>query len=95
MKARTEGEVAAKPLGDLSPFSPSAHISFRGITGRVRLLICFRHLVYHFLAYLSYKASFVPTGERVEKQQFSIFLSYGAGNILVHNVGYEILWQTS
>ena len=31
MKARTEGEVAAKPLGDLSPFSPSARISFKAI----------------------------------------------------------------
>ena len=31
MKARTEGEAAAKPLGDLSPFSPSAHISFKTI----------------------------------------------------------------
>ncbi len=35
MKARTEGEVAAKPLGDLSPFSPSARISFKAIVGRV------------------------------------------------------------
>jgi len=33
MKARTEGEVAAKPLGDLSPFSPSARISFATIVG--------------------------------------------------------------
>ena len=33
MKARTEGEVAAKPPGDLSPFSPSARISFKAITG--------------------------------------------------------------
>ena len=67
MKARTEGEVAAKPLGDLSPFSPSARISFRGITGRVCLLICFRHLVYYFLAYLPHKATFVPTVEVVKK----------------------------
>lgn len=68
MKARTEGEVAAKPLGDLSPFSPSARISFKAIVGRVRLLICFRHLVYYFLTYLSYKATFVPTVEIVKKK---------------------------
>ena len=67
MKARTEGEVAAKPLGDLSPFSPSAHISFKAIVGRVCLLICFRHLVYHFLAYLPNKATFVPTIKVVKK----------------------------
>ena len=68
MKARTEGEVAAKPLGDLSPFSPSSHISFMAIVGRVRLLICFRHLVYHFFAYLPHKATFVPTVEVVKEQ---------------------------
>ena len=68
MKARTEGEVAAKPLGDLSPFSPSARISFKAILERVRLLICFRHLVYHFFAYLPHKASFVPTVEVVKKK---------------------------
>ena len=95
MKARTEGEVAAKPLGDLSPFSPSASISFKAIVGRVRLLICFRHLVYHFFAYFAYKAAFVPTVEVIKEQQFLIFLSYGAGNVVVHNVGYEILRQTS
>ena len=95
MKARTEGEVAAKPLGDLSPFSPSARISFKAIVGRIRLLICFRHLVYHFFAYFAYKATFIPAVEVVEKKKFSIFLAYGAGNILVHNVGYEILRQTS
>ena len=67
MKARTEGEVAAKPLGDLSLFSPSARISFESIVGRVRLLICFRHLVYHFFAYLSNKASFVPTVKVVKE----------------------------
>jgi hypothetical protein len=33
MKARTEGEVAAKPLGDFSPFSPSTRISFATIVG--------------------------------------------------------------
>ena len=32
MKAQTEGEVAAKPIGDLSPFPPSARISFKTIT---------------------------------------------------------------
>ena len=94
MKARTEGEVAAKPLGDSSPFSPSARISFRGITGHVRLLICFRHLVYHFFAYLPHKATFVPTVEVVKEQQFLIFLPYSAGYVVIHNVGYEILRQT-
>ena len=93
MKARTEGEVAAKPLGDLSPFSPSARISFKAIVGRVRILICFRHLVYHFLAYLPHKATFVPAVEVVKKQKFLIFLTYGAGYVLIHNVGYEILRQ--
>ena len=91
MKARTEGEVATKLLGDLSPFSPFARISFKAIVGRMRLLICFRHLVYHFFAYLSNKTTFVPTVEVVKEQQFLIFLPYGTGNVVVHNVGYEIL----
>ena len=68
MKARTEGEAAAKPLGDLSPFSPSARISFKAMLGRVSLLICLRHLVYYFLVYLPHKATFVPTVEVVKKQ---------------------------
>ena len=45
----------------------SARISFKAIVGHVRLLICFRHLVYYFLAYLSHKATFVPTLETIEK----------------------------
>ena len=95
MKARTEGEVAAKPLGDLSPFTVARFFIYVLFGARLRLLICFRHLVYHFFAYFAYKATFIPAVEVVEKKKFSIFLAYGAGNILVHNVGYEILRQTS
>ena len=94
MKARTEGEVAAKPLGVLR-LSPSRAVFIFVLFGtRLRILICFRHLVYHFLAYFAYKTTFVPTVEVVKKQQFFIFLPYGAGNVVVHNIGYEILRQT-
>ena len=68
MKARTEGEPAAKPLGDLR-LSPSRDFFIFVLFGaRLRILICFRHLRYHFRAYFSYKAAFVPTGETIEKQ---------------------------
>ena len=70
MKAWTEGEVAAKPLGDLSPFSrPRAfHLRlFGGFCVGLSILICFRHLVYHFFAYLSHEATYVPTVETVEE----------------------------
>lgn len=73
----------------------SARISFKAIVGRMRHLICFRHLVYYFFAYLPHKTTFVPTIEVVEEQQFLILLPYGTSNVVVHNVGYEILRQTS
>ena len=95
MKARTEGEAAAKPLGVLRLSPSRAVFIFVLFVARLRLLIRFRHLVYHFFAYLPHKATFVPTVEVVKKQQFLILLPYGAGNVVVHNVGYEILWQTS
>ena len=67
MKARTEGEAAAEPLGDLRLLPSRDFFIFVLFGARLRILICFRHLCYHFRAYLSYKAAFVPTGERVEK----------------------------
>lgn len=75
MKARTEGEPAAKPLGDLRLLPSRDFFIFVLFEAKLRILICFRHLRYHFGAYFPYKAAFVPTSERVEKQQFSIFLS--------------------
>ena len=95
MKARTEGEVAAKPLGVLRLLPSRTVFIFVLFGTRLRILICFRHLVYHFLAYLSYKASFVPTVEVVKKQKFFIFLPNGAGNVVIHNVGYEILRKSA
>lgn len=95
MKARTEGEAAAKPLGVLRLLPSRAVFIFVLFGARLRILICFRHLVYYFLAYLPHKATFIPTVEVIKKQEFLIFLPYSAGDVLVHNVGYEILRQTS
>ena len=91
MKARTEGEVAAKPLGDLRLLPSRDFFIFVLFGVRLRLLICFRHPVYYFFAYLPHKATFVPTVEVVKEQQFLIFLSYSAGNVVVHDIGYKIL----
>ena len=93
MKARTEGEPAAKPLGVLR-LSPSRAVFIFVLFGvRLRILICFWHLRYNFGAYFTYKAAFIrqPSSQQVKESKSSSFLSSCP---MVHNTSSSIISDT-
>lgn len=60
-KVRTEAALPAEPLGQASAFTVSLPFPVRFCRS-----VATTHLLYHFLAHLSYIAPFVPTPEIVE-----------------------------
>ena len=88
----TKAVFAANPLGESPLFFVYGFFRFLSVFwGADFRLIAFAHLAYHFFAHFAHIAAFVPTYKIVEQQKFLIFKPDGSGDIVVHNVGYEIL----
>ena len=85
-------DMCAEPLGDrrahtvaaISVFEPYLHI---------RSLVCLWHLAYNVFAHGADEDAFIPAQKVVEKQQLFIFQPYTAYDVLVHNIGEEVLRQ--
>lgn len=85
-KVRTEAALPAEPLRQSPAFTVALPFPVRLCRS-----VATAHLLYHFLAYLSCIAPFVPTPEIVEEQQFSVVHTDTTDHIIFHNVGYEKL----
>lgn len=95
MKARTEGEAAANPLGGLSPFFRRASHSFLDLVFTFACVsVGLAHLCYYFGRDRTYQTTLVPAIEVVKEQKFFVFHTDGTNYIFVHNVRDEILRQT-